>query len=130
MPYSLEWLNAPRRIAAVRLIDPIADDEARRLQDDVLPLLDGAQPVFLLADIRDFNPMEALTRLSGLLDKARLPKLTDDHVQQSRVAILGGGPMVRMALSLAKGMTGDDMIRPFSNEDRAVAWLEEQSPLP
>lgn len=130
MPYTLEWLDATRRIAALRLSDPITDDEARRLQEEVVPLLDEAQPVYLLADIRGFNPMEALGRLGGLLDRARLPNLGDDHVQQSRVALVGGGPMVRMALSLAKGMTGEDMIRPFASEEKAVAWLEEQCALP
>lgn len=128
MSYELDWLDERRRIVAVRLYDPLSSEELAALRDEFLPLIALSAPLYILADIREFNALQGAAALVNALDGEALPNMGEDAMRQSRIAVLGGGALVKMVLSLAHGaLNEDNLIRTFDHEDEAYAWLGEQA---
>lgn len=130
MAYDFDWLDEDQRILAVRLYTPILTEEIEALRDQLTPVVETQEALYLLADIRNFDLMAAYSQLGGLLDTFTLPSIGDDQARQSRVAIIGGGPMINMVLKVAEGALPDgqeDLIRAFKHEDEAYRWLQNEA---
>ncbi|HPV06297.1 MAG TPA: STAS/SEC14 domain-containing protein [Aggregatilineales bacterium] len=127
MPYDFEWLDENRNIVAIRLSSPVSPEELEELHARVMPLTESTLPLFLLADIRNFDLLTAYSQLGDALKTLSLPSMDNAKMQGSRVAILGGGPLVGLVLSFAKDYLneGDDLVKAFNNEDEARSWLQE-----
>lgn len=127
MPYDFEWLDENRNILAIRLSSPVSPEELKELHARVMPLTESTLPLFLLADIRNFDLLTAYSQLGDALKTLSLPSMDNAKMQGSRVAILGGGPLVGLVLSFAKDYLneGDDLVKAFNNEDEARSWLQE-----
>lgn len=127
MPYDFEWLDENRNIVAIRLSSPVSPEELKELHARVMPLTESTLPLFLLADIRNFDLLTAYSQLGDALKTLSLPSMDNAKMQGSRVAILGGGPLVGLVLSFAKDYLneGDDLVKAFNNEDEARSWLQE-----
>ena len=124
MAYDINWLDRDRNIVAVRLFDPFPTEEAKALKDEMMPYADNGQPMYILLDIREFNPMKALATFGGR-DGPAMPKLDPEQARRSRLALVGAGSMVNLLLK----MTDDDseQVRVFKHEDKAYRWLTEEA---
>ncbi|HQA69748.1 MAG TPA: STAS/SEC14 domain-containing protein [Aggregatilineales bacterium] len=127
MPYDFEWLDENRNIVAIRLSSPVSPEELEELHARVMPLTESPLPIYILADIRNFDLLTAYSQLGDALKTLSLPSMDNAKMQGSRVAILGGGPLVGLVLSFAKDYLneGDDLVKAFNNEDEARSWLQE-----
>jgi len=127
MPYDFEWLDENRNIVAIRLSSPVSPEELKELHARVMPLTESPLPIYILADIRNFDLLTAYSQLGDALKTLSLPSMDNAKMQGSRVAILGGGPLVGLVLSFAKDYwnEGDDLVKAFNNEDEARSWLQE-----
>ncbi len=127
MPYDFEWLDENRNIVAIRLSSPVSPEELKELHARVMPLTESPLPIYILADIRNFDLLTAYSQLGDALKTLSLPSMDNAKMQGSRVAILGGGPLVGLVLSFAKDYLneGDDLVKAFNNEDEARSWLQE-----
>jgi len=127
MPYDFEWLDENRNIVAIRLSSPVSPEELKELHARVMPLTESPLPIYILADIRNFDLLTAYSQLGDALKTLSLPSMGNAKMQGSRVAILGGGPLVGLVLSFAKDYLneGDDLVKAFNNEDEARSWLQE-----
>lgn len=127
MPYDFEWLDENRNILAIRLSSPVSPEELKELHARVMPLTESPLPIYILADIRNFDLLTAYSQLGDALKTLSLPSMDNAKMQGSRVAILGGGPLVGLVLSFAKDYLneGDDLVKAFNNEDEARSWLQE-----
>ncbi|NLH07341.1 MAG: STAS/SEC14 domain-containing protein [Chloroflexi bacterium] len=127
MPYDFEWLDENRNIVAIRLSSPVSPEELKELHARVMPLTESPLPIYILADIRNFDLLTAYSQLGDALKTLSLPSMDNAKMQGSRVAILGGGPLVGLVLSFDKDYLneGDDLVKAFNNEDEARSWLQE-----
>lgn len=127
MPYDFEWLDENRNILAIRLSSPVSPEELEELHARVMPLTESPLPLFLLADIRNFDLLAAYSQLGDVINTLSLPSMDNAKMQRSRVAILGGGPLVGLVLSFAKDYVneGGELVKAFNNEDEARIWLQE-----
>lgn len=129
MPYDFDWLDEDRRILAIRLYSPLLDEEITELHAKVMPLTDVPDPVYVLADIRNFDLMQSYSQLGKMMKSLSLPRLDGEQMRRSRIAVLGGGPLVSLALSFAEGIASEedeeDPIKAFKHEDKAYVWLLE-----
>jgi hypothetical protein len=126
VPYELGWLDEGLRVFALRLYDPLTAEEADELRRELASLIQPTAPIFVLLDIRQFDLMEALSRLGSAFEGIRIPRDSETSLGQSRVAVIGGGAFLKMLLSLA-GDRSDyaDLARTFTHEDQAYTWLRE-----
>jgi hypothetical protein len=120
------WINQEQRLLRIQPVEPVTREEAEQLISELRELAESPAPLYILVDLTQFDPMRAVSSMSGLMDGQSLPKQTAS-MEQSRVAIVGGGPMVNMGLQLMKSMTSLEIIRAFNKEDEALRWLESQS---
>lgn len=128
MPHSVDWLDEDRRILAVRLYDPLTAEDTNALHSQLTPIVESGLPLFVLADIREIDLMQAYSGLSTALNGLSLPTVSDEQRRQSRLAIVGGGTLINTVLSIVQNSTEqDDLLRAFKYEDKAFAWLEEAS---
>lgn len=127
MPYDFDWLDEDRNIVAIRLYTPVSAEELEELHARVVPLTESPLPLFILADIRNFDLMSAYSELGSIMRTLSLPNLGEDKMRRSRLAILGGGPLVGFVLSLAKDKAPEegDLVKAFKYEDEAYTWLQE-----
>src|SRR5688572_11719835 len=102
MAYDLKWIDKTRRMMQVSAYDPITETDARSLIEQLRALADSPDPFFLLLDIREYDVRKAMA-LSGMLQSEPMPRQTQ-ALEKSRVAVVGGGPMVKMGLQLMQGM--------------------------
>jgi hypothetical protein len=126
VPYDLSWLDEEQRILQVQLYDPFDPEAAARLSEELSAIIETPRPVYVLVDIREFNPMTMMSQLGSLIDGQPFPKNTA-HLERSRAAVVGGGPIVSMALGWVGSSRLESMIRPFDAEDTALDWLREES---
>lgn len=127
MAYDLKWMDESRRMMQVSAFDPITETDARSLIDQMRALADSPEPFFVLLDIRQYDVRKAMS-LSPMLQNEPMPRSTPG-LEKSRVAILGGGPMVKMGLQLMQGMGPLDLLRAFDQESEAIRWLDEEARL-
>jgi hypothetical protein len=127
MAYDLKWVDENRRMMRVSVFDPITETDARSLIDQLRSLADSPDPFYLLLDIQEYDVRKAMS-LSGMLQSEPMPRQTP-ALEKSRVAVLGGGPMVKMGLQLMQGMAPIDLIRAFDGEAEALRWLDEEARL-
>lgn len=131
MPYEFDWLDAERRIVAVRLHSPVQPTELEALHAELVSLAEAAEPAFILADIRNFDLMAAYSQLGDVIKTLSFPSLDESQMQRSRIAIVGGGPLVQVALSFAGDMLPEgELVKAFKHEDRAYTWLVEAAGAP
>ena len=121
MAYSLNWLDGKEGIAFIRLTDPFGHDDLVGLEADFAPAVATGNPLYLIVDIRQFNALGALALL-GTSDGLPLPDLSTDQARRSRLAIIGSSALVRLLLKMVDN-DDSDQIRPFTDEQEAVAWL-------
>lgn len=126
MPYDVEWLDEGRRLLKVTLSDPLDMPDAQALIDEIRPLIEAPRPIFVLADVRSFNVQSALSRFMGLVGRQPFPRTTA-HLEQSRAAVVGGGPVVATSIGMVEQFTGRNLMRAFDDDRAALAWLEEQA---
>jgi hypothetical protein len=120
------WIDQEQRLLRIQPIEPVTKDEAEQLINELREYAATPAPLYILVDLTQFDPMRAVSSMGGLMDGQSFPKQTA-HMEQSRIAIVGGGPMVNMGLQFMKTMTSLDLIRAFNKEDDALRWLEGQS---
>jgi hypothetical protein len=121
-----KWIDQAHRLLKIQPVEPVTREEAEDLINQLREYAETPAPLYVLVDLTRFDPMRAVSSISGLMDGQSFPKQTA-HLEQSRVAIVGGGPMVSMGLQFMKSMTSLDLIRAFTRENEALHWLEEQS---
>ncbi len=123
MPYEIYWFDEQARILNIQLQAPLPDLELDELRRELLPIINNPQPLFTLLSLRDLNPMDLFTRALANLDDLPLPDFKQ-HFEQSRLAIVGGGPTLASLLTLTNQISGrDGLIRPFKDENAAIKWL-------
>jgi hypothetical protein len=128
VPHSVDWIDEDRRILAVRLYDPITSDDVESLQSKLTPIVEAGQPLYILADITEVDLIQTYTGLGAALEGLSIPSVSDEQWRRSRVAVIGGGMLVNTALSFLQGaVEEDELIRAFKHEDKAFAWLDEES---
>ncbi len=126
MPYELNWLDEDRRILSLRLRDLLDEPDANTLRDALTPILEQPAPLYLQLDLRDFKLLEGFTQFGKAMEGEPLPGLEDGHLNRSRLAVLGGGPAIKLIFQLAGRSTEfEEAVRAFDYEDRAYAWLVE-----
>lgn len=126
MAYVFDWLDEDRRIVMLRLMDPIEDYEVDELKQTLETVIADPRPLFALVDVENFNLMAAYSRLGSLLDTLTMPGA--EQARASRIAVIGGGPLVKMALSLAgDALEGEEAIQAFKHEDLALSWLRDEA---
>lgn len=131
MPYEFDWLDSGRRIVAVRLHSPLQATEVEALHAELVSLSEVAEPVFILADVRNFDLMSAYSQLGDIFRTLSFPSLDEGQMQRSRIAIVGGGPLVQFALSFADDMLPEgELVKAFKHEDKAYSWLAEAANAP
>lgn len=126
MPYDVKWLDEERRFLRVRLFGSVQLSEAEELLNQARSIAETPQPVFVLLDLQQFNMQQAMPQLRGLLEGQAIPRNLD-HLENSRAAVVGGGPMVSMGVGLVRQLTGRELMRAFDDEDRALSWLEDEA---
>jgi hypothetical protein len=128
VPHSVDWIDEDRRILAVRLYDPITAEDVDSLQSKLTPIVETGQPLYFLVDIGEVDLMQAYTGLGAAFEGLSMPSVPDEQWKRSRVAVIGGGMLVNTILSFLQGSVDeDDLIRTFKYEDKAFAWLDEES---
>ena len=123
MPYNVHWIDEQTRILLIQLEAPLLDKELDALRRELQLIIDAPQPLFALLNLHNLNPMELFTRAIANLDDLPLPNFRQ-HFEQSRLAIIGGGPTLASLLTLANQISGQiELIRPFTDESAAIDWL-------
>lgn len=123
MPYKIYWIDEHARILNIQLQAPLPDLELDELRRELLPIINIPQPLLTLLILRDLNPMDLFTRALANLDGLPLPDFKQ-HFEQSRLAIVGGGPTLASLLTLTNQISGQDgLIRPFKDKNAAIKWL-------
>ncbi len=123
MPYEIYWFDEQARILNIQLQAPLPNLELDELRRELLPIINNPQPLLTLLSLRDLNPMDLFTRALANLDDLPLPDFKQ-HFEQSRLAIVGGGPTLASLLTLTNQISGrDGLIRPFKDENAAIKWL-------
>lgn len=125
MAYELKWIDESRRMLQVSAFDPITETDARSLIDQLRSLADSPEPFFLLLDIRQYDVRKAMS-LSSSFQNEPMPRQTP-ALEKSRIAVVGGGPMIKMGLQLMQGLGPLDLIRAFDREADALRWLDEEA---
>ena len=126
MPYEFEWLDEARRVVVVRLHSPLAASEIEALHAHLTSAVATVEPLYILADIGNYNLMAAYSEFGEVLKTLSMPAMSDEQMKRSRVAVVGGGPLVGFALSFAEGMLPEgELIQAFKHEDQAYTWLSD-----
>lgn len=126
MPYDAHWIDEQTRILHIQLEAPLLDKELDALRRELQPIIDAPQPLLVLLNLHNLNPMELFTKAIADLDGLPLPNFTQ-HFGQSRLAIIGGGQTLASLLILANQISGQiESIRPFESESTAIEWLRSQ----
>ena len=82
-----------------------------------MPLTESP-PIYILADIRNFDLLTAYST-GDALKTLSLPSMDNAKMQGSRVAILGGGPLVGLVLSFKDYLNeGDDPLKRSTTRTR------------
>lgn len=124
MPSEIFETNGmPRSVLVVRVADPLSAADIDALTGVLNPVAQVPGPTYILLDFTQFNIGSLLSGNLALLDKFAMPNL-EDH-RMSRVAVVGGGLPVELALRLYARTLGSDqgILRAFDDEQRALAWL-------
>jgi hypothetical protein len=126
MPYELNWLDEDRRILSLRLLDMLDNQEVNALRDALVPILEQPTPLYFQLDLRDFKLLEGFSQLGQAMDGEALPDFDAAHLRHSRLAVLGGGPAIKLIFQLV-GHSNEvgEAVRAFDYEDRAYSWLIE-----
>lgn len=126
MAYVFDWLDEDRHILMLRLMDPIEDYEVEELKQLMEDVLIDPRPLFALVDVEYFNLMTAYSQLGSLLDSLTMPG--EEQARASRIAVIGGGTLIKMVLSLAgDALEGEEAIQVFKHEDLALSWLRDSA---
>jgi hypothetical protein len=128
MAYDFQWLDENRRIFTIKAYDPMTESEAQELIGKLRDIADAPAPFFMIVDLTQFDVMKAVSSLGKMLQRESVPSQTT-ALESSRVAVVGGGPMVSMGLQLVQGMTPLDLIRAFNDEASARQWLDDEARL-
>jgi hypothetical protein len=125
LPAELDWLDKSRQIFALRLYDPFSPLDIEGFQEELISVVETQLPIFVLIDIRNFVAMEALARMTNT-DRPYLPELSPEQRDRSRLAVLGGGALVKLIFGLVENAAdGVEFIRQFEHEDEAYSWLSD-----
>lgn len=128
MPYYLDWMDEKRRILKLQLTTPVSASELEDLWLEVMEIYSQPEPLYILADLRQFSWKNAPSFDS--FDSTVTPspqKPPDDFA----VALLGTGFVFRLFgliinnrfLSQLGPPGTQRRARVFEYEDHAYAWL-------
>ncbi len=126
MPAELDWLDKNRRIFAIRLFDPFSSLDFESFEEELISVVETQLPIYVLIDIRNFTAIESLAQIGTSADRPYLPELSPEQREKSRLAVLGGGALVKLIFGLVENTAeGQRFIRQFGHEDEAFTWLSD-----
>lgn len=126
MSYELEWLDENLSLLVLRVYDPLSAGEAKEIIAKMRQISEAPRPFFVLLDLQQFDPMQSVSVVREALEGEALPPITS-HLENSRAAVLGGGPMVNLGFQFLQSMSSLDLARAFKREDEALTWLQDQA---
>jgi len=126
MGYELKWLDEDLRLLALRVYDPLSQSEAKQILSKMREVSEVPRPFFLLLDLQHFDPTQSVSVIRDALEGESFPPITR-HLENSRLAVLGGGPMVNLGFQFMRSLSSLDLARAFRNEEEALSWLQDQA---
>ena len=127
MAYDFQWRDENRRIFEIKAFDPMTEGEARELIAKLRAITEVDVPFYLLLDFQEFDLMKAMT-MRNIITNEPMPR-HKKALENSRIAVVGGGQLVTMGLQFIQGMTSLDLMRAFSDEAAGLRWLEDEARL-
>nr|MBN1229914.1 STAS/SEC14 domain-containing protein [Anaerolineae bacterium] len=127
MPYQLDRLEYERDILSIKLYEPLSNQETEDLAAEARGVFTSGSPVYLMLDLREFDLAKSLGRLGAAFEDIPFPQSGSRQTDQSRVAVIGGGPILKLILQMTNALSEQTAyVRLFSAEDQAITWLREQ----
>lgn len=122
MPCEFDRDISEDSILTIRLISPLTLEEAREIRDALADVILREEPLRVLLDLTEADSLNLLGVGMNNFEEF-LPDTLSYHTQHSRVALLKAGPAIKLALSFAGSYSDHEIIRDFTTEERALAWL-------